>query len=96
MSDVRMLKWPNKDPDDILDYAIDWTAHLEQGDAIQSATWSAAPAGLTLGTANLAGGKASVWLQGGTSGQEYVVTCRVVTTGGRQMDRSARVMVTPR
>lgn len=91
-----MLRWPNKDPDDVIDYAIDWTAHLDSGDTIQSATWSVAPAGLTLGTATVVGAKASVWLQGGTAGQDYVVTCRVVTAGARQMDRSAKVLVTSR
>jgi hypothetical protein len=30
-----MLTWPKKDPDDILDYAIDWSARLD-GDKIAS------------------------------------------------------------
>jgi hypothetical protein len=89
-----MLTWPNKDPSDVSDFAIDWAKHLDAGDSLQSATWSATPAGLTLGASSIAAGKASVWLSGGTAGTTYVVTCQAITTQGRTFERSARLFVT--
>lgn len=91
-----MLSWPNKDPSDRLDYAIDWTAHLDTGDTLSAVEWSVTPAGLTLGAHNEDGNKASVWIEGGLAGTTYTVTCRAVTTAGRQYDRSARLFVTDR
>lgn len=32
------LKWPNKDPDEKLDYSIDWSRFLD-GDTISTVTW---------------------------------------------------------
>lgn len=91
-----MIKWPNKDPSDIIDHGIDWTEHLPADDTIATVAWSVEPAGLTPGAQALVGNVASVWLSGGTAGTTYRVTCRVTTTGGRQMDRSALIFVTER
>lgn len=91
-----MFSWPNKDPQDVLDYAIDWTAALDAGDALDVVEWSAEPTGLLLGEHAEDGGKASVWIEGGAAGTTYSVTCRATTTAGRQMDRSARLFVTER
>lgn len=33
------LKWPNKDPDEQLDFSIDWSRYLD-GDTITSVVWS--------------------------------------------------------
>jgi hypothetical protein len=94
-----MLRWPNKDPQDISDFGIDgWEAHLGDGDTLDSATWSVSPSGLTLDADSATNDtdKASIWVSGGSSGVEYTVTCRGVSAGGRQMDRSARLLVTDR
>jgi hypothetical protein len=85
--------WPNKDPDDILDYSIDWTRLLDPGDTIASVTWIV-PSGLTGGAELITGAITTVWLSGGTTGRTYDVTARVTTSGGRQIDRSGRLFVT--
>jgi hypothetical protein len=85
--------WPNKDPDDILDYSIDWGRLLDDGDAIASVVWIV-PTGLTGGVELITGAITTVWLSGGSAGQSYDVTARVTTSGGRQMDRSGRLFVT--
>lgn len=95
------LKWPFKDPDELLDYVIDWTDRL-QGDAIASSTWDV-PVGITRTTDSFTnngtvGGKTgrtftTLWLSGGTVGASYVFTNHIVTTGGRDMDQSTKLPV---
>lgn len=88
-----------KDPAARLPFTVDWTAWLaNEGDTAASATWIV-PTGLVQESSpapSLADGKATVWLSGGTAGTEYLVTCRLTTTGGRLDDRSFRVSVRDR
>ena len=84
-----------RDPDSVLDYSVDWSALLGDGETLVSASWLV-PAGLTLVSESLASPVATVWLSGGTVGQVYRVTSRVVTSGGRQDDRSFTLVVMER
>lgn len=89
------LSWPDKDPADVLDYSIDWSAQLAlptEPDTIESVTWTV-PSGLTKESQSHAEGIATAWLSGGVSGREYLVACRIVTAGGRTLERSARLLV---
>ena len=81
-----MKRWPFKDPDEVLDFEVDWTARLD-GDTISVVTWTV-PVGLTKTAQNLADPIAIVWLSGGTAGQTYEIGCRVQTTGGRTYDET--------
>lgn len=92
---IAALRWPDKDPADVLDYALDWSDQLalsDPDDTISSATWTV-PAGLTAGAQFVASGIAAIWLSGGTAGTDYTVTCRIVTTGGRTLERSVKLLV---
>ena len=82
-----MKRWPYKDPDEILDFEVDWTSRIGASDTIASVTWTV-PGGIAKTSQNLAGKVAAVWLSGGTDGQSYNVGCRVVTTGGRTYDET--------
>jgi hypothetical protein len=85
-----------KDPSAELDYAEDFSQWLLTGDSISTATWTV-PNGLTQPqTATLVGAKATVWLGGGTLGQEYTVSVHVVTAQGRKDDRSFTVGIQDR
>lgn len=84
-----------KDPDAVLDYAIDWSRWLVAGDAVQSALWTA-PSGISIDDDALSGALATVWLSGGTPGETYVVTCSITTTMGRADDRSILIAVEER
>jgi hypothetical protein len=85
-----------KDPNARLPFAIDWTAWLaNEGDTAASFAWTV-PAGITKEAEAAVGGKATVWLSGGTDGQTYKVTCRLSTTGGRIDDRTIKVRVIER
>jgi hypothetical protein len=83
-----------KDPHAILDYQVDWSEWLG-ADTISTSTWTV-PAGLTLEAETETGTTATVWLSGGTAGQSYTVTNRIVTDGGRTDDRSITIVVAER
>jgi len=33
------LKWPNKDPDETVDFSVDWSRYLNSQGTIQTVTW---------------------------------------------------------
>lgn len=84
-----------KDPDANLPFGVDWSGWLAEGDTIVTSTWIV-PVGLTMGVDGVDGGQATVWLSGGTAGENYTVTNRVVTSGGMVDDRSIRILVRDR
>lgn len=85
------LDWPNKDPDEVLDYVIDWTARLA-GDTIVTSTWEV-PTGLTKGSDSATASTTTVWLSGGTLNERYEITNRIVTDGMRTYDQSVRLRI---
>jgi uncharacterized phage protein (predicted DNA packaging) len=86
-----MLKWPDKDPDEVADFQIDWTARLD-GDTISSSTW-VIPSGLTQNSAAFADTSTTVWLAGGTAGSTYILVNRVVTAGSRTLEEAVSLRV---
>lgn len=75
-----------KDPDSTLDYIVAWSQWLGT-DTIVSVEWTV-PAGLTQESATATTTAATVWLSGGTAGEDYTVGCRITTTAGRIDERS--------
>lgn len=86
------------DPDAKLDYSIDWTKWLATGDAVQTSSWTVSPTGPSLtGNSVDAGGKiTTIWFDGGEVGKRYVLTNSIVTTNGREDDRSITVKIANR
>lgn len=87
-----MLRWPFKDPQEVLDYSIDWTLKLPANDVITSSTWTVTSAnvGLTIGSSYIANSNTQtiVWLSSGTANTDYLVTNQVTTLQGRTMEQS--------
>lgn len=79
-----------KDPDATLDYALDWTAWLPEGDTIDSITLTAA--GVDIVSSSHDATTVTVWLGGGTPGKA-TLTCRVHTTQGRVDDRTLTLYI---
>jgi len=80
-----------KDPDALLDYSVDWTGWL-CSDTIVTGTW-AVPSGITeVGSSNT-DEISTIWLSGGTNGQSYNITNRIITAGGRHDDRTITISV---
>lgn len=92
------LKWPNKDPDERLDYVIDWTPRLGD-DSIVGSVWMIVSGDVEIdGDGEIVTGakKSLVWLQGGTvdaetGERECRLLNRITTAAGRIMDQTARI-----
>lgn len=85
------LSWDAKDPDEVLDYTIDWTARLA-GDTIAASTW-VVPAGITKDSDSFTTTGTVIWLSAGAIGEAYELTNRIDTAGGRTMDQTVKLKV---
>lgn len=86
-----MLQWPYKDPNEILDYAIDWSARLGV-DTVASSTWTV-PTGLNQQSASFTDTMTVIWLTAGADGAHYEILNRITTAGGRTMDQTVRLRI---
>lgn len=88
-----------KDPQAVLDYAIDWgtefLAATSPIDTIATSTWAITgpDSSLTVDADTKTTSLATVWLSGGTLDAEYQVTNRITTAEGRTDDRTITVSV---
>ena len=90
---MSSLTWPDKDPDEVLDYSIDWTKRLESDDTIATSEWIVPEDGVSKDSDDFADTSTTIWLSGGVAGQTYSFTNRVTTAQGRTMDQSIRLKV---
>jgi hypothetical protein len=70
---------------------LDWRPWLA-GETITSSSWTV-PAGLTDDGHSESGGETTIFLTGGSLATVYVVTNTIVTSDGRNEDRSFEVSV---
>lgn len=89
---MALLSWPTKDPDEVLDYQMDWSARLN-GDTITASTWAVVGAGLTVQSNSFSATSTTVWLAGGTLATKYLLTNRVTTTGARVMEQTVALKI---
>ena len=88
------LRWPFKDPDEVLDYQFDWTERLEVGETLTSSAFTIAEGTVTKDSQTYApSGTSTVWLSGGTLGEKCLITNRVTTSAGRTYDESAHLRI---
>lgn len=89
-------KWPFKDPDEVLDYSINWAGEDNDGpaadDVIVTSTWDV-PDGLTQDSEENTDTTTTIWLSGGTAGETYEVVNEIVTTGGRTWNQTVRLPI---
>lgn len=88
------MKTFNKQPADVLDYDIDLSDWLTQGDNLNSADVSVDVAGLTVDDKTVSDDRLKIWLSGGTSGSTYKVTANLITEDGRTKQVDFKVRVT--
>lgn len=86
--------WPNKDPDEVLDYSFDWGEFLN-GDTISASDWDVED-GLTVGSDSFSDTVTTVWLSGGQAGRSYTARNRIVTAQGRTADFTQSLYVQSR
>ena len=100
------FRWPNKDPDEVLDYSVDWSRFLN-GATISSVNWyvdnasgvkTLITAGQTVnGIQNVAqtisNGVATINLGLGTNNTEYKFTCQITDNSGNIAERVVRLRI---
>jgi len=84
-----------KDPDAVLDYGFNWEDWLADGETISASSWDV-ESGLTVDSSSFDDTQTVVWLSGGTVGEEYVITNHIVTSAGREDDRSHTIKMKER
>ena len=67
-------KWPDKDPDETIDYSVDWSRFI--------------PNGLQFVQPTLSGKVATARFALGTNNKRYTVTCQITTGAGLVFERS--------
>lgn len=85
-----------KDPDAVLDYAVDWSDFLsatDPSDTITESSWTSDDSGITIDSDSSTDTEAKVWLSGGTVGKRYALTNHILTAGGREDDRTIYIRV---
>jgi hypothetical protein len=90
-----MLAWPSKDPDELLDYEIDWSARLVT-DTIVASVFTI-PTGTVVNVSqSLSATTTTIWLSGGADGETCEVLNQITTAGGRIMDQTVRLRIRSR
>ena len=83
-----------KHPSDVLYREIDFARVLPTGVTISgNPTYAVSPPGLTATHTAVAGQVATVALQSGVAGSDYVVTCTAVMSNGESYNRAITVKV---
>jgi hypothetical protein len=100
------LKWPNKDPDEQLDYSVDWSRYLgsntissvvwkiDDADNVKQ-TWSAL--GIVNGIQHVSNSNsdtvATIQIGLGTANKTYDIYCQITTSTGVVTERKIRLKI---
>ena len=100
------LKWPNKDPDEQLDYTVDWSRYLDtstisavvwkidDADGVKQ-TWTATTVinGLQYVSGSFNDTVATIQLGLGTANTNYNIYCQITTSSGVVTERKISLKV---
>ena len=93
-TDTDGLMTIDKDPSDVLDYPVDWTAWLATiSDTITGTPVWTVGTGLTKDSQANTTTTATAVISGGTAGQKYPVANKITTVGGRTVERTFWIKV---
>lgn len=82
-------------PDEVLDWAMDWSTRGLSGDTIAGSVWAASSEDFTLSGDAVSGTMVTVWLTGGVPGKMYSITNTITTSGGRTLQETVRYICIP-
>jgi hypothetical protein len=85
-----------KDPDGVIEHAVDWDAGYLAGRTISQSIWAVLPAGLTLTDPRQSGGRTAITVTGGVAGTVYRLNNRVTLADGSSDERTLVVRVEER
>lgn len=95
---MAILRWPDKDPNAVKDYAVDWSSRLLTGETIVSGTWTPNAPTLVVETGEhapaIVGSVCTCWLSGGIVNTNYAITNRIVTSRGMIDDQTVLLRIT--
>lgn len=86
------LNWPSKDPDEVLDYSLNWANALGT-DTIQTSSWAISDSSLVENHSTNTSSLTVIWLEDGTLNQTYTVTNTITTAGGRTFQQSVSIRI---
>lgn len=100
-------RWPNKDPQDTLDYTIDWSRFMPNGVTISATQWyvegvdkvkqsiiaGTTVAGISMVTTSASATTTTIVLMNGTNNVDYKFTCRATFSNGNIVERSVRLSI---
>ena len=101
------MKWPNKDPDEVLDYSIDWsrflgtativdyTWYVEDENGVKTELTDSGPLvnGIQLVSSTATNTVTTAYIGSGTDNLMYKFTCKITDTNGLVVERSVRLRV---
>ena len=101
------MKWPNKDPDEILDYSIDWsrflgtativdyTWYVEDENGVKTELTDSGPLvnGVQLVSSSATNTVTTAYIGSGTNNKLYKFTCQITDTNGLTVERSVRLRI---
>lgn len=104
------MRWPNKDPNEILDYSLDWSRFLRSGETVNSSLWfivntSGEVVSFNIGETvdnllNVTNSNNSsittIYLSGGISNTLYKLVCRAILNTGFVAERSVSIYIKER
>lgn len=76
-----MARVHEQDPDEKLNYGIDYSDRLPAGDNIATSVWTV-PAALTASNQTISGQIASLWLTAGVAGSDYRISNKSTSVAG--------------
>lgn len=85
----------DKDPEAVLDYTMSWEDWMEDGDSIDTFTYSIDPddGDLAVDSDSIAADLTTLWLSGGVEGQTYRVSYFIETSDGREARKAVAVTI---
>lgn len=87
---------PRKDPSAVLDYEMDWSAWLAEGETITEHDVTCSDNAVTVSDISEADGVVRWRLAGGDAGASHIVTCEITTSADQIDQRSVLVQVRER
>ena len=87
-----MNSWPAKDPDETLDYQINWSDRLG-ADTINTSTYSVVSGTVAIVSQSSADSTSTVIVSGGVDGETALLQCRIVTTGTNTLEETVSLPI---
>ena len=98
------FRWPNKDPDETLDYSVDWSRFLgdktissvqwflrDQNRVMQEITAGQNLNDITITSTTNTDTVATIFISGGLNNVDYKFTCRITNNLANTVERSIKI-----